>query len=75
VRLGLLLLLAACGGREIFPCTAASQCVLGELTGRCEPQGYCSFPAPMCPSGFRFGEFAPEELADVCVGESPALSQ
>ena len=34
--------------------------------GRCEPEGWCSFPDGECPSGMRFGDHAGDGLAGEC---------
>jgi len=64
----LAVLLAACGTNDTFPCRDASQCVLGGAAGRCEAVGWCSFPDASCSGGFRFGDYAPPEIAGTCVG-------
>lgn len=46
-----------------FACQSDGACP----DGRCEPQGWCSFPDESCPSGYRFGDHAAEGLASVCV--------
>ena len=48
-----------------FHCTRDDQCTLRGVSGRCEPVGYCSFPADSCPSGFSYGAHSP--LAGSCV--------
>jgi hypothetical protein len=57
---------------DAFVCTSSAQCVLAGQAGTCEPTGYCSFAAPECASGRRYGELAADELRGLCVGESPA---
>lgn len=46
-----------------FACQSNGACP----EGRCEPQGWCSFPDASCSSGHRFGEHAAEGLAGTCV--------
>jgi hypothetical protein len=65
----LVLVLAACGGRDAFVCGAQAQCVSGGAAGRCEAVGYCSFADTSCADGFRFGEYSPAEIAGTCVGQ------
>ena len=64
-----LLLLGGCSTSGIFTCTEDADC--GD-DGRCEANGYCSFPDASCPSGRRFGVHAPEFIAKQCVEESLA---
>ncbi len=56
----------ACGS-SVFACSSDEQCQGGAPGGVCQPQGYCSFPDDICPSGHRFGDAAPEGVANVCV--------
>lgn len=46
-----------------FACQSDGACP----QGRCESQGWCSFPDASCPSGFRFADHAAEGLAGTCV--------
>jgi hypothetical protein len=55
----------ACLRGTEFHCTTAGEC---GGNGRCEPQGYCSFPDSAC-DGYRFAESA-GPLAGQCVGAS-----
>ncbi len=68
MRYALAVLLAACASHDAFPCRDATQCVLGGAAGRCEAVGWCSFPDASCAGGFRFGDYAPSEMAGTCVG-------
>jgi hypothetical protein len=61
--------LVACGEAAIFTCSDAASC---GASGRCEPNGSCSFPDETCPSGRRFGEHAPLDIAGHCVEEELA---
>src|SRR5688572_16705895 len=60
-------MLAACGQPHVFPCTDDTQCLLGTAPGRCERDGFCSFPDVTCESGARYGEHSPGELRGTCV--------
>lgn len=46
-----------------FACQSDGACP----AGRCESQGWCSFPDASCPSGFRFADHAALGLAGTCV--------
>ena len=59
------------GCRSVFNCADDASCRLDGAQGRCEPEGYCSFPDGSCSSGFAYGEFAPREIAGACVPEEP----
>lgn len=52
-----------------FPCEDSDECVLEGVGGRCEPEGYCSYPDDECESGSRFESRAPGELGGRCVGQ------
>jgi hypothetical protein len=60
-------LFASCGPSGVFACESDAQCMDGELLGRCEASGYCSFPDPSCPSGRRYAEHAADRFADECL--------
>lgn len=70
---GALLLLAGVGwtasacGSSVFACASDDQCQAGAVAGLCQPSGYCSFPDESCPSGQRYGESAPDDVASACV--------
>lgn len=49
-----LMVLASCGGQEVFACSDDSSCP----DGQCESNGYCSFPDEDCSSGRRYGDFS-----------------
>jgi len=67
VALCLVLSQLGCGQRSQYACTASNECVLNGIDGLCEPQGFCAFPDPMCPSGDRFETNAGEGLGGQCV--------
>lgn len=56
-----------CGTSDVFQCEANDQCVLGEVMGACQDNGFCGFPDDSCPSGTRYGEQAPPGLSRVCI--------
>lgn len=56
-----------CAGTPAFVCRDSDDCANGSFTGICEDNGYCSFGDPGCPSGQRFGDHAPGDLAGTCV--------
>jgi len=62
--------LSACGLDSAYACTSDTQCSAGESRGRCEPEGYCSFQDDTCPSGRRYGVWAPAAFAKICVDTS-----
>ncbi len=64
------LTLASCSSPSNFACSEDTQCVSGGVSGFCEDAGYCSFPDPSCPSGRRYGNAAPDLLAQTCVDRS-----
>ncbi len=56
--------LSAC--HSAFECEADSWCTRAGEQGRCD-QGYCSFMADSCPSGYAWGPFAAAGLVGRCV--------
>ena len=62
------LLAPACMPHGEFRCRSDQAC---GATGTCESTGFCSFshPGDTCPSGRRYGTYAPESLADQCVAD------
>jgi len=50
-----------------YQCEASSQCLDNGIQGRCEPQGFCSFPDATCSSGDRFENNAGDGLGGTCV--------
>ncbi len=70
--LGLMLGMLASGcPRSAFECLEDAQCTDDSGQGRCETNGYCSFPDPECPSGRRYGEHSAGDLAGGCVDSEP----
>lgn len=65
-------LLAGGGCHRAFTCADATQCSHGGVAGRCEDDGYCSFPDPDCASGRRYGDHAAQSLVGVCVAADEA---
>lgn len=57
---------SACGS-SVFACASDGQCQAGAVAGQCEANGFCSFPDDSCPTGQRFGDAAPAEVANACV--------
>ncbi len=60
---------SACISKTSFECTLDEQCAAGGAVGRCEGEGFCSFPDGECADGFRFGESS-GDLAGQCVGDN-----
>lgn len=54
----------------VFLCAEHRQCRIDQVDGRCEPTGYCSFPATDCPSQWRYDPSAAPGLADSCTSAS-----
>lgn len=52
---------------QVFHCVDDAACQSGGAAGRCEPEGFCSFPSEDCESGFSFGDLAGGGLAGECV--------
>gem|GEM_PF-2494848 len=63
---GLLVLFGAMSGctRLHYACSDNAQC---GAEGRCEVDGWCSFPDENCPSGRRYAEFSGDGLGNACV--------
>ncbi len=53
-----------------FECQSSAQCQNGNTPGVCEPTGACSFADPGCSGGRRYGGFAPDGLANQCIGDA-----
>ncbi len=56
-----------CAEPGAFQCESDQSCASLGVPGQCQPNGYCSFGDPSCDSGQRYGEFAPDDLAESCV--------
>jgi len=56
-----------CVNHNPYNCASSTQCVLAGESGRCEPQGFCSFVDPQCESGQRFEPKAGGGLGGTCV--------
>ncbi|MEM1030561.1 MAG: hypothetical protein AAGN82_09435 [Myxococcota bacterium] len=56
-------------GAVPFACARDEQCVDGNAAGRCEPEGYCSFPDPACATKRRYGIHAVPSLSEQCVAQ------
>ncbi|MCA9710330.1 MAG: hypothetical protein KDK70_31110 [Myxococcales bacterium] len=54
-----------CTSSSVFICEGDAEC--GD--GRCEANGYCSFPSSGCASGWAYGELSAPSLAGMCVEE------
>jgi len=59
---------ASCVRGGAYHCRTNDQCLFEGASGVCEALGFCSFPDPGCPSGYRYGEHA-GDYANQCVGE------
>jgi hypothetical protein len=64
--------LVGCNPRSDLPCSSDETCLGFAEGGRCEPQGFCSFPDAACPSGRRWHSRAPESLASTCLVDAVA---
>lgn len=60
---------SGCAGSEAFVCTVDGDCTAAGAAGRCEPNGFCSFPDGTCPSAWRYGDHAGDGLGGTCVDE------
>jgi hypothetical protein len=61
----------AVGCRDpVFACLDDEQCVDGDRSGTCQPNGHCSFDDASCPTGQRYGEHAGKGLAGTCVDDT-----
>lgn len=58
--------LIGCRVHRSYECNVNADC---GATARCEPTSFCSFPDPMCSSGFRYDEYAGGGLENRCVGD------
>ncbi len=57
-----------CTSSSTFICSSDDEC----LDGRCETNGYCSFPSDDCDGGWAYGEFSAPTLAGSCVDDGPS---
>lgn len=57
----------ACARSTTFVCADSTDCTDGSFNGVCQANGYCSFGDDTCPSGQRYGDLAPGDLAGTCV--------
>jgi len=73
-RAAVLLLVGCAELRSNYRCEASSECTspVSDEVGVCEPNGWCSFADPGCPSGRRYGDLAGEGLAGDCA--TPLIS-
>lgn len=67
-----LVCLLGCAPTAAFVCFDDSEC---GAEGRCEPEGYCSFPDDECASGRRYEPNAGEGLASHCVREAGSTGE
>lgn len=56
----------SCTGSSVFVCAGDEDCG----AGRCEANGYCSFPDDDCAGGWAYGELSAPQLAGQCVDQS-----
>lgn len=70
-HLACVLLLVACGEREIngTACASETDCNLFNAQGTCEATGFCSYPDATCLGGQRYAPGAGEGLGGSCVGD------
>lgn len=61
--------LTGCLRSDTYACEGNAQCQNAEVTGRCL-NGWCAYPAPMCPSGFAFSPNADPGVAHECVPDA-----
>lgn len=47
---------------------------MGAANGQCQSNGYCSFPADECDSGYAYGDLVPTDLAGSCVPIDDAIT-
>ncbi len=64
----------SCRLEQSFRCEVDDNCAEELGNGICEPSGYCSFDDPECDSGRRYGKYAAQELAGVCVSADASAS-
>ena len=59
---------ANCNPQSVFACETDENCEGQGAGGICEPNNMCSFPDDRCPSGRRWHDRAPSEMAGECLG-------
>ncbi len=62
---------AGCLRGTTFQCASNAECT-GSTPGRCEPEGYCSFPDSSCATGNRFGDHSGPRSGQ-CTGEGAGV--
>ncbi len=67
---GVALVASGCLNKPAFECAGAGDCLSGGTQGICEPDHYCSFSDPACPSGQRYGDLSGPQAND-CVPIPP----
>lgn len=58
--------IAGCLSDPAYVCSADAQCV-SDGAGQCQPNNFCAYDEPACPSGLIYGPHAAASLADTCV--------
>lgn len=66
IGIGMLGLTSACLRQGEFACSSDTGCVNNGVPGKCELDGYCSFPDIRCESGRRFADFS-GPLSNQCI--------
>jgi hypothetical protein len=59
---------ANCNPQSVFACSTDEDCLGQGEGGVCEANNMCSFPDLRCPSGRRWHDRAPSEMAGECLG-------
>jgi hypothetical protein len=57
---------AGCSHYDGFHCTDSTQCMLNDVAGVCELNGFCSFPDTSCPSGQKYEDGAGGSCVPKC---------
>jgi alpha-tubulin suppressor-like RCC1 family protein len=63
-----------CANKSAYVCTSTDQCLRDDVQGVCEPQGFCSFADPSCPSGHKFEPNAGNGLGGTCTMVDAAVA-
>jgi hypothetical protein len=58
---------SACSQSVEVGCRQDDECVLSGTPGICQPDGYCSYPDPTCPSGLSYPVTTGSGLGGTCV--------